>query len=39
VLVTRITRADGTVLFEHEHTQQKVLDATWRTRSPPSWSR
>ena len=27
VLVTRITRADGTVLFQHEHTQEKVLDA------------
>ena len=27
VLVTRITRADGTVLFQHEHTQAKVLDA------------
>lgn len=27
VLVTRITRADGTVLFNHEHTQKKVLDA------------
>jgi penicillin-binding protein 1A len=27
VLVTRITRADGTVLFQHHHTQQKVLDA------------
>ena len=27
VLVTRITRADGTVLFSHEHTQAKVLEA------------
>ncbi|MGH9276117.1 MAG: transglycosylase domain-containing protein, partial [Acidimicrobiales bacterium] len=27
VLVTRITRADGTVLFQHQHTQDKVLDA------------
>jgi penicillin-binding protein 1A len=27
VLVTRITRADGTLLYEHEHTQEKVLDA------------
>jgi penicillin-binding protein 1A len=27
ILVTRITRADGTVLFQHEHTQDKVLDA------------
>ncbi|MFZ6002691.1 MAG: penicillin-binding protein [Actinomycetota bacterium] len=27
VVVTRITRADGTVLFQHEHTQEKVLDA------------
>ena len=27
VLVTRITRADGTVLFSHEHTQTKVLEA------------
>jgi penicillin-binding protein 1A len=27
VLVTRITRSDGTVLYEHEHTQEKVLDA------------
>jgi penicillin-binding protein 1A len=27
VLVTRITRSDGTVLFQHEHTQAKVLDA------------
>ncbi len=27
VLVTRITRADGTVLFNHEHSQAKVLDA------------
>ncbi len=27
VLVTRITRADGTVLFQHQHTQRKVLDA------------
>jgi penicillin-binding protein 1A len=27
VLVTRITRADGTVLFQHRHTQDKVLDA------------
>jgi penicillin-binding protein 1A len=27
ILVTRITRADGTVLFQHEHTQEKVLDA------------
>jgi penicillin-binding protein 1A len=25
VLVTRITRADGTLLFQHEHTQTKVL--------------
>lgn len=25
VLVTRITRADGTLLFQHEHTQSKVL--------------
>jgi penicillin-binding protein 1A len=27
VLVTRITRADGTVLFNHEHSQTKVLEA------------
>jgi penicillin-binding protein 1A len=27
VMVTRITRSDGTVLFNHEHTQTKVLDA------------
>jgi membrane peptidoglycan carboxypeptidase len=27
VLVTRITRSDGTVLFEHQHRQQKVMDA------------
>lgn len=27
VLVTRITRADGTVLFNHQHRQSKVLDA------------
>ncbi len=27
VLVTRITRADGTVLFNHEHRQSKVLEA------------
>jgi len=27
VLVTRITRADGTVLFNHEHRQAKVLEA------------
>ena len=27
VLVTRITRADGTVLFSHEHSQTKVLEA------------
>jgi penicillin-binding protein 1A len=27
VLVTRITRADGTVLYEHQHSQEKVLDA------------
>lgn len=27
VLVTRITRSDGTVLFEHRHRQEKVLDA------------
>jgi penicillin-binding protein 1A len=26
VLVTRITRADGTVLFQHEHRQEKVLE-------------
>jgi penicillin-binding protein 1A len=26
VLVTRITRADGTVLFEHRHAQERVLD-------------
>ena len=26
VLVTRITRADGTVLFQHEHKQEKVLE-------------
>ena len=26
VLVTRITRSDGTVLFKHEHTQRRVLD-------------
>ena len=25
VLVTRITRADGTVLYQHEHRQEKVL--------------
>jgi penicillin-binding protein 1A len=27
VLVTRITRADGTVLFQHQHSQEKVLEA------------
>jgi penicillin-binding protein 1A len=27
VLVTRITRADGSVLFNHEHSQTKVLEA------------
>jgi penicillin-binding protein 1A len=27
VLVTRITRSDGTVLFKHEHAQRRVLDA------------
>ncbi len=27
VLVTRITRADGTVLFNHEHSQTKVMEA------------
>jgi penicillin-binding protein 1A len=27
VLVTKITRADGTTLYEHEHTQEKVIDA------------
>ncbi|MGK2949688.1 MAG: PBP1A family penicillin-binding protein [Acidimicrobiales bacterium] len=27
VLVTRITRSDGTVLFEHRHRQEKVLEA------------
>jgi penicillin-binding protein 1A len=27
VLVTRITRSDGTVLFKHEHTQRRALDA------------
>ena len=27
VLVTRITRADGTVLYRHEHQQTKVLEA------------
>ena len=27
MLVTRITRADGTVLFNHEHRQTKVLEA------------
>ena len=27
VLVTRITRADGTVLYRHEHRQERVLDA------------
>jgi penicillin-binding protein 1A len=27
ILVTRITRADGTVLFRHEHRQERVLDA------------
>jgi penicillin-binding protein 1A len=27
VLVTRITRSDGTVLFAHEHRQKRVLDA------------
>ena len=27
VLVTRITRADGTVLYNHEHRQTKVLEA------------
>jgi len=32
VLVTRITRADGTVLFQHEHTQKKVLDAALADR-------
>ena len=26
ILVTRITRADGTVLFQHEHRQEKVLE-------------
>ena len=26
VLVTRITRSDGTVLFKHEHAQRRVLD-------------
>ncbi len=26
VLVTRITRSDGTVLFQHEHRQDKVLE-------------
>ncbi len=26
VFVTRITRADGTTLFQHRHTQRKVLD-------------
>ena len=27
VLVTRITRADGTILYENQHTQEKVIDA------------
>jgi penicillin-binding protein 1A len=27
VLVTRITRPDGTVLYQHHHTQERVLDA------------
>ncbi|HLT17497.1 MAG TPA: PBP1A family penicillin-binding protein [Acidimicrobiales bacterium] len=27
ILVTRITRADGTILFQHRHTQERVLDA------------
>mgnify|MGYP001382288126 CR=1 FL=1 len=27
VLVTKITRADGTILFEHRHTQEKAMDA------------
>ena len=27
VLVTRISRPDGTVLFQHHHTQERVLDA------------
>ncbi|HJR26754.1 MAG TPA: PBP1A family penicillin-binding protein [Acidimicrobiales bacterium] len=27
ILVTRITRADGTVLFRHEHRQERALDA------------
>jgi len=26
IIVTRITRADGTVLFQHQHTQEKVLE-------------
>lgn len=26
ILVTRITRADGTTLFQHQHRQQRVLD-------------
>jgi penicillin-binding protein 1A len=26
ILVTRITRADGTILFQHRHTQERVLD-------------
>ena len=26
VLVTRITRADGTILYNHQHAQEKVLD-------------
>jgi penicillin-binding protein 1A len=27
VLVTRITRPDGTVLFRHQHTQERAIDA------------
>lgn len=27
VLVTRITRPDGTILFQHRHSQERVLDA------------
>ncbi|HEX4866622.1 MAG TPA: PBP1A family penicillin-binding protein [Acidimicrobiales bacterium] len=26
ILVTRITRADGTILFQHQHTQTKVME-------------
>src|SRR3546814_17010271 len=26
IIVTRITRSDGTVLFQHQHRQEKVLE-------------